>query len=123
MVNTKAIIMARVGTPPQGTKRTMLPEQIKELTEYARKKNLAVVKQYSLIGSALRWKIDNILKKATKDGVKAIVCSTFDRITRSAASSLQLSRWLAEDKRRAIHVFRMGTVLKANKMTDLLLVM
>lgn len=121
MNNSKpCILFARVSSKDQEETGYSLPAQLKLLNEYAKRSELHLmpVKEIPIAESASAQKqrviFKDMIKFATDNQIKIIICEKIDRITRSIKDAAEINMWLEEDKEREIHCVKESIVVSAN---------
>lgn len=112
----KAIILARVSKEDQ-LEGASIPAQLARSQEYAKRKELEILKEYQFDESSLkehRVKFEEVLKdiRASKDSI-ALVVETVDRLQRSFKESVVLDEFRKNGKLE-IHFIREGLILHKN---------
>ncbi len=126
-MNEKTVLFARVSTREQAEEGYSLPAQEKLLKEYADKKNLKLLKKFSVPESAsgkqerrlFNELIDYIF--AHKE-IKIVICEKVDRISRNFKDAVKIQDWLNEDEERQIHFVKQNLIIHKNsRSTDQLM--
>ena len=106
-MKTKAVIYARVSSKEQEETGYSLPAQEKLLTEHALRKDLEVVKVFSIAESASGSKQRKIFAEMfefiQKKNIPVLLCEKVDRLTRNLKEALIANDWLDADPERQIH--------------------
>ena len=102
----KAIILARVSKEDQ-LEGASIPAQLARSQEYAKRKELEILKEYQFDESSLkehRVKFEEVLKdiRASKDPI-ALVVETVDRLQRSFKESVVLDEFRKNGTRNPFH--------------------
>ena len=123
----KTVLFARVSTREQADEGYSLPAQEKLLNEYAYKKDLCLVKRFSVPESASGKQERKLFNELvdyiynTKD-IKVVICEKVDRITRNFKDAVKLQDWLEEDEERQIHFVKQNLIIHKNsRSTDQLM--
>ena len=93
LVNNKAVIYARVGSQAQLEGFNSIASQIQELRRFAQARGYKIVREYTDVGSAgsnSRKGFQGMLKMISEDHIKAIFCTSIDRITRDFQTMLSV---------------------------------
>lgn len=115
-----SILFARVSSKDQEETGYSLPAQLKLLNEYTKRSELYLkpVKEFAIAESASAQKqrviFREMIKFATDNHIKIIICEKIDRITRSIKDAAEINMWLEEDKEREIHCVKESIVVSAN---------
>lgn len=119
---TKAIIFARVSSKEQEETGYSLPAQEKLLSEYAAKRDLKVVKKFSISESASgryqREKFNEMMSYVKRNNIKVIVCEKVDRLTREFKSAVLIDDWLEKDEERQVHLVKDSLILHKNSRSQ-----
>ena len=103
----KAIIYARVSSAAQEETGYSLPSQEKLSRDYAERKQLEVVKVFSVAESASGKKEREVFREMmdymTKHRVNHLLCEKVDRLTRNLKEAVIANDWVEEDASRRIH--------------------
>jgi site-specific DNA recombinase len=110
----KAIILARVSTEEQMTEGQSIPAQVAKAREYAKRKNLNVIKEFDFDESSTkdkRSKYEEVVKeiKRSKTAI-ALVVETVDRLQRGFKESVMLDDYRKSGKLE-IHFIRENLVV------------
>lgn len=119
----KAVILTRVSSKEQEEGHS-LPAQNARLIEYAKRKNLEVIRTFQIIESSTRGKRKEFMTminfcKQQKETI-AIVCDNIDRLQRSFRESVLLDDLIRKEIVE-LHFFREGMVIgKSSTSTDIM---
>lgn len=118
-MKTKAVLFARVSTREQAEEGYSLLAQEKLISEYANKKDLQIVKSFSVPESARgkqeRKLFNSLLDYTFKNPqIKIVLCEKVDRITRNFKDAVKLDDWLKEDEERQIHFVKQNLIIHKN---------
>jgi site-specific DNA recombinase len=106
--NPKALAWARVSTDMQDAKGLSMPEQLKQIREYAEKNNIEIVREYSEAASAYqsnskRPEFEKMLKHSLDDPeISIILIHDYSRFSRDSMKAKSLMRQLKEKGIRII---------------------
>ncbi len=117
--NKPCILFARVSSKDQEETGYSLPAQQNLLREYANRPELGLKTSNenefaiseSASGKKQREIFRNMIKSATDNNIKIIVCEKIDRLTRSMKDAVDVSNWLDGDDERELHFIKEATVI------------
>ena len=120
--NKKTIIFARVSSREQEETGYSLPAQEKLMKEYAQKKNLRVIKIFSISESASGKKQRECFKQminyVKKNNAKNIICEKVDRLTRNFKDAVLIDEWLEADLERNLHLVKDSLIMHKNSRSQ-----
>lgn len=118
----KAVIYARVSTKEQEETGYSLPAQGKMLNEYAERKEINVVKTFSVAESASGAKERKIFAEMIefmkKNKIPNLLCEKVDRSSRNFKEAIVIGDWLEEDETRSIHFVKQNLVINKYAKSD-----
>ncbi|MES2314944.1 MAG: recombinase family protein [Patescibacteria group bacterium] len=118
----KAVIYARVSSKEQEETGYSLPAQEKLLEEHAQRKDMKVVKTFSVAESASGAKqrkvFSDMIDYMTKNGVNNLLCEKVDRLTRNLKEAVVANDWIDADVNRKIHFVKQNLVIHRNAKSD-----
>lgn len=118
----KAIIYARVSSAAQEETGYSLPSQEKLSRDYAERKQLEVVKVFSVAESASGKKEREVFREMmdymTKHRVNHLLCEKVDRLTRNLKEAVIANDWVEEDASRRIHFVKNNLVIHREAKSD-----
>ena len=96
--NNDAVIYCRVSSKEQEDTGYSLPAQEKLLTEYAQRKNLTILKVFSVAESASGAKqrkiFGEMMEYMRKKNIQILLCEKVDRLTRNLKEAVVANDWL-----------------------------
>ncbi len=122
--NTKneAVIYCRVSSKEQEDTGYSLPAQEKLLTEYAQRKNLTILKVFSVAESASGAKqrkiFGEMMEYMRKKGIQILLCEKVDRLTRNLKEAVMVNDWVETNDERQIHFVKQNLVIHKNSKSD-----
>lgn len=118
----KAVIYARVSSKEQEETGYSLPAQEKLLREYAARKELEVVKVFSVAESASgtkqRQAFAEMMAHIEKHNICHLLCEKVDRLTRNLREAVVANDWIEQDEKRTIHFVKQNLVLHKGSKSD-----
>ncbi len=121
-MNQKAIIYCRVSSNEQEETGYSLPAQEKLLQEYAQRKNLTVIRVFSVAESASgakqRQTFNEMIELANKQGITDLLVEKVDRMTRNLKDAVIANEWVDADENRKIHFVKQNLVIHRHAKSD-----
>lgn len=118
----KAVIYCRVSSKEQEETGYSLPAQEKLLTEYAERKNLKVLKVFSVAESASGAKQRKVFAEMMSylngDKTANLLCEKVDRLTRNLKEAVVANDWVEAHVERKIHFVKQNLVVHKNAKSD-----
>lgn len=115
MDKNKCVIYCRVSSREQEETGYSLPSQEKLLTEYSNRKELKIVKVFSVAesasGSKQRKVFTEMMTFVEKHDIKNLIVEKVDRLTRNLKEAVFTNDWIDADKERKIHFVKQNLVL------------
>ena len=121
-MKTNCVLFCRVSSSEQEETGYSLPAQEKLLKEYATRKDLKVVKIFSVAESASgakqRLVFTEMMEYLEKQGVTDLLVEKVDRLSRNLRDAVIAGDWLDLDEDRKIHFVKQNLVLHKNAKSD-----
>ncbi len=118
----KAVIYARVSSREQEETGYSLPSQEKLLKEYAQRKELHIVKVFSIAesssGTKQRKIFDEMMLFMKKNNINILLCEKVDRLTRNLKDAVIANDWIDELPDRQIHFVKNNLIMHKNSKSD-----
>ena len=118
----KAVIYARVSSREQEETGYSLPSQVKLLKEYAERKDLNIVKIFSIAesasGSKKRVVFSEMMKYLREKKVDNLLCEKVDRLTRNFREAIVADDWIEGNKDKYLHFVKQNLVIHADAKSD-----
>lgn len=118
----KTVIYCRVSSKEQEETGYSLPAQEKLLMEYANRKNLEVVKVFSVAesasGSKQRKIFSEMMEFMTKKNINVLLCEKVDRLTRNLKEAVVANDWIEEKEERQIHFVKQNLIIHQRSKSD-----
>lgn len=118
----KAVIYARVSSREQEETGYSLPAQERLLEEYSHRKNLEVVKVFSVAESASGAKQRKVFAEMMgymeKHSIPHLLCEKVDRLTRNLKEAIVANDWLDQADSHTIHFVKQNLILTKNAKSD-----
>lgn len=118
----KAVIYARVSSKEQEDTGYSLPAQIKLLQDYAERKNLKIVKIFSVAESASGAKqrkvFSEMMEYLRDNKIPNLLCEKVDRLTRNLKEAVVANDWIESDDSRNVHFVKQNLVIHKNAKSD-----
>lgn len=120
--NKRAVIYCRVSSREQEETGYSLPAQEKLLNEYATRKDLRVVKVFSVAesasGSKQRKIFGEMMGYMKKNNTSILLCEKVDRLTRNLKEAVLVNDWVENDINREIHFVKQNLRIHKNSKSD-----
>jgi len=117
-----AVIYCRVSSKEQEETGYSLPAQEKLLKEYALRKNLNVLKVFSVAESASGAKQRKVFSEMMgyidKNKITNLLCEKVDRLTRNLKEAVVGNDWVDSNPDRQIHFVKQNLVIHKNAKSD-----
>jgi len=121
-INNEAVIYCRVSSKEQEDTGYSLPAQEKLLTEYAQRKNLTILKVFSVAESASGAKqrkiFGEMMEYMRKKSIQILLCEKVDRLTRNLKEAVVANDWIEANDERQIHFVKQNLVIHKNAKSD-----
>jgi len=118
----KTVIYCRVSSKEQEETGYSLPAQKKLLAEYAQRKNLVILKEFSVAESASGAKqrkvFEEMIEFMKKKEVSILLCEKVDRLTRNLKEAVVANDWIEADEKRQIHFVKQNLIIHKNAKSD-----
>ena len=118
----KAVIYARVSSRLQEETGYSLPAQEQLSREYAERKDLEIVKVFSVAESASGKKEREVFRSMidymTKNKINHLLCEKVDRLTRNLKEAVMVNEWIDSNEDREIHFVKTHLVISKNAKSD-----
>ena len=121
-MKNQAIAYCRVSSKEQEETGYSLPAQEKLLKEYAQRKNLKILKVFSVAesasGSKQRKVFSEMITYLNKNKIHNLLCEKVDRLSRNLKEAVIANDWVEEDLERQIHFVKQNLVVHKNAKSD-----
>lgn len=121
-MKNNCVLYCRVSSREQEETGYSLPSQEKLLKEYALKKNLDVIRVFSVAESASGAKqrkvFAEMMEYMEKHKISDLLCEKVDRLTRNLREAVVANDWLELDQDRKIHFVKQNLVLHKFAKSD-----
>lgn len=118
----KAVIYCRVSSKEQEETGYSLPAQEKLLIEYAQRRSLTILKEFSVAESASGAKqrkvFEEMIEFMKKKDIPVLLCEKVDRLTRNLKEAVVANDWIEADEKRQIHFVKQNLVIHKNAKSD-----
>ncbi|MFA5368934.1 MAG: recombinase family protein [Candidatus Paceibacterota bacterium] len=118
----KTVIYCRVSSKEQEETGYSLPAQEKLLKEYAERKSLSIIKEFSVAESASGAKqrkvFEEMIEFMKKKDISVLLCEKVDRLTRNLKEAVVANEWIEADEKRQIHFVKQNLVINKNAKSD-----
>ena len=122
--NTKneVVIYCRVSSKEQEDTGYSLPAQQKLLVEYAQRKNLTVLKVFSVAESASGAKqrkiFGEMMEYMRKNNIQILLCEKVDRLTRNLKEAVVANDWIEANEERQLHFVKQNLIIHKYAKSD-----
>ena len=121
-MKTKAVIYARVSSREQEETGYSLPAQVRMLEEYAARKDIEIVRVFSVAESASGGKQRKVFAEMmvhlVKERISHVLCEKVDRLTRNLTEAVVVNSWIEGDPTRYVHFVKTNLVLSKSAKSD-----
>ncbi len=121
-MKNQAIAYCRVSSKEQEETGYSLPAQEKLLKEYAQRKDLVILKVFSVAesasGSKQRKVFSEMISYLNKNKIPNLLCEKVDRLSRNLKEAVIANDWVEEDLERKIHFVKQNLVVHKNAKSD-----
>ena len=121
-MKTKAVIYARVSSKEQEETGYSLPAQRRMLEEYAERKDMEIIRVFSVAESASGTKQRKVFAEmmhyVVQEGISNILCEKVDRLTRNLKEAVVVNDWFAGDQKRQVHFVKTNLLMSQDAKSD-----
>ncbi|MCX6717755.1 MAG: recombinase family protein, partial [Candidatus Taylorbacteria bacterium] len=121
-MKNKSVAYCRVSSKEQEETGYSLPSQEKLLTEYAKRKELEVIKVFAVAESASGAKqrkiFGEMMNYMENNNIQILLCEKVDRLTRNLKEAVVANDWIEANIERQIHFVKQNLVIHKNAKSD-----